>query len=294
MIVNENLQLLLNVGAITAEGPSWDEDDQVLYWVDIDGEKVHIYDPSTKKDKAIEVGQYVGSIVPRKSGGVIVAMHHGLYFLNTEDGKLDFVVDPEKDELNNRFNDGKCDISGRFFIGTMHFEEKEPTGSLYCLEPDHSIRTLLTNVTISNGIAWSPDNRIMYYIDSPTKRVDAFDYDVESGTISNRRTVVEIPDNSGVPDGMTSDSEGMLWVAHWGGWQVSRWDPYIGKQIDTIHVPAEMISSCVFGGDNLDELYITTARRGLSKKDLRKQPNAGGIFRIKVNVKGMPTYKYAG
>ncbi|MGC8612581.1 MAG: SMP-30/gluconolactonase/LRE family protein, partial [Athalassotoga sp.] len=258
------------------------------------GKKAHIYDPVTKTDKAIEVGQYIGSIVPRKSGGAVVAMHHGLYFLNTNDEKLTFISDPEESKVENRFNDGKCDAFGRFLVGTMHFEEKEPTGSLYCLEIDHSIKTMLGDVTISNGIAWSPDNRTMYYIDSPTKRVDAFDYDIESGSISNRRTVIKIPDNSGVPDGMTSDSEGMLWIAHWGGWQVSRWDPRTGKQIDVIHVPAEMVSSCVFGGTSLDELYITTAKRGLRGKDLKKQPDAGGIFRIKVNVKGMPTYKYAG
>jgi len=294
MIADENLELLLNVGAIVSEGPSWDETNKTLYWVDIDGKRVHIYDLTTKKDISIEVGQYVGSVVPRKSGGAVVAMQYGIYFFNTEDGKLTFISNPEKDKSMNRFNDGKCDAFGRFLVGTMHFEEKEPTGALYCLEPDHSIKTLLTDVTISNGIAWSPDNKIMYYIDSPTKHVDAFDYDIESGTIYNKRIVVRIPDNCGIPDGMTSDSEGMLWVAHWGGWQVSRWDPYTGKQIDKIHVPAKMVSSCVFGGTNLDELYITTARRGLNEKELRNQPNAGGIFKIKVGIKGMITYKYAG
>ncbi|MEM3844841.1 MAG: SMP-30/gluconolactonase/LRE family protein, partial [Candidatus Parvarchaeota archaeon] len=181
---------------------------------------------------------------------------------------------------------------GRFWAGTLNLEEKDPLGALYKIERNHSVTKMVDKVTISNGIAWSPDNRIMYYIDSPTKRVDAFDYDVESGTISNRRTVVEIPDNSGVPDGMTSDSEGMIWIAHWGGWKVSRWNPYNGKLIEVVNVPVERVTSCVFGGDNLDELYITTARRGLSKKDLRKQPNAGGIFRYKTHTKGMPTYFY--
>ncbi len=291
--MNGNLEMVLNV-AIVGEGASWDEDNDLLYWIDIDGKKVHIYNPATKKDREIDVGQYIGAIVPRKSGGAVVALHNGFYFLDLESEKLTFICDPENDKPNNRFNDGKCDVRGRFLAGTMPLDEKDPTGSLYCLEVDHSVRKLISDVTISNGIAWSPDNKIMYYIDTRTKRVDAFDYDVESGNISKRRTVVKIPENAGGPDGMTSDSEGMIWVAHWGGWQVSRWDPYTGKQIDAIHVPVERVSSCVFGGVNLDELYITTARRGLSKDELKKQPDAGGLFRIKVGIKGMPTYKYAG
>jgi len=293
-IMNDNLELVLNVGAIVGEGSSWDEDNQILYWIDIDGKKLHIYNPATKVDREIKVGQYIGTVAPRKSGGVVVALHHGFYFLSVENEQLTFITDPEKDKPFNRFNDGKCDVRGRFLAGTMPLDEKEPTGSLYCLDIDHSVRRMISNVTISNGIAWSPDSKIMYYIDTRTKHVDAFDYDVESGTISNRRTVVNIPENSGGPDGMTSDSEGMIWVAHWGGWQVSRWNPYTGKQIGAIRVPVERVSSCVFGGPNLDELYITTAKRGLSEDELKKQPDAGGLFKIKVGIKGMPTYKYAG
>lgn len=288
------LEMILNVGAIVGEGSSWDEDNHLLYWIDIDGKKVHIYDPTARTDKEIKLDQYIGAIVPRRSGNAVVAMHNGFYFLDLEEGQLNFISDPESDKPNNRFNDGKCDIHGRFLAGTMPLDEKDPVGSLYCLEIDHSVRKLIGDVTISNGIAWSPDSKIMYYIDTRTKRVDAFDYDVKSGNISNRRTVVQIPENVGGPDGMTSDSEGMIWVAHWGGWQVSRWNPYTGKQIGTIHVPVERVSSCVFGGTNLDELYITTARRGLNADELKKQPDAGGVFRIAVGIKGMPTYKYAG
>ncbi|BBJ27402.1 SMP-30/gluconolactonase/LRE family protein [Athalassotoga saccharophila] len=285
-IVNYKAELALKVDSILTEGPSWDEDKEVLYWVDIEGKKVHIFNPQKKVDKEIAVDQYVGAAVPTKSGELLLAMKNGFYFLNLENGHLTFISNPEQNKPFNRFNDGKCDCAGRFFAGTMSLNETDPTGALYCLETDRKIRKVLENVTISNGITWSPDNRTMYYIDSPNKCVDAFDYDPEDGTISNRRTIIVVED--GVPDGMTSDSEGMLWIAHWGGWQVSRWDPYKRKQIGSVKLPVEKVSSCVFGGAALDELYITTARKG----NVKGQPDAGGIFIVNPNVKGIPTYKY--
>lgn len=288
------LELVLDVNAILAEGPCWDEVEQLLYWVDIEGKKVHIYDPATNVDRAIDVGQHVGAIAVRKSGGAVLAMHHGIYFLDIKTEKLIPVCDPENDKPDNRFNDGKCDAAGRFWVGTLNFEEKDPLGALYCMEIDHSVRKILKGVTVSNGITWSPDNTVMYYIDSPTRQVVAFDYDIKTGSISNKRVVVEIPEGEGNPDGMTSDSEGMIWVAQWGGWQVSRWNPYTGELIDKIPVPVERVTSCIFGGKDLDELYITTARRGLEGEELKKQPHAGGIFRIKTGIKGLPTYKYGG
>lgn len=292
--MNGKLELVLDVNAVLAEGPCWDADNQLLYWVDIDGKKVHIYNPITDIDRSIDIGQHVGAIAIRKSGGAVLAMHHGFYFLDTVTGGLNPVYDPESDLPDNRFNDGKCDAAGRFWAGTQNFEEKEPLGTLYCMETDHSVRAVLKGITISNGITWSPDNKIMYYIDSATRQVVAFDYDIKTGAISNKRVVVRIPYGGGTPDGMTSDIEGMLWVAQWGGWQVSRWNPYTGELIDSIQVPVERVSSCIFGGKDMDELYITTARRGVEGDEIKRQPHAGGIFRVKTNVKGIMTYKYAG
>ncbi len=288
----EEVELLLDAKAIVAESPSWDVEKHLLYWVDIDGKKVHIYDPSKNEDKAIEAGQYVGAIAPKKSGGAILAMHHGIYFLNFETEKFTFVFDPESDKPDNRFNDGKCDAAGRFWAGTMSFGEKEPLGSFYRIDRDRSVTKMFDKVTVSNGIAWNPDNTIMYYIDTPTKIVFAFDFDLKTGSLSNRRTVVRVPDGQGSPDGMTSDSEGMIWVAHWGGWRVSRWDPRNGKLMEVVDIPVEKVTSCVFGGEDLDELYITTASRGLSSEDLKKQSHAGGIFELKTHVRGTPTYSY--
>ena len=178
--------------------------------------------------------------MPRKQGGMVLATERGFHLLDLESETLTQLADPESHLPNNRFNDGKCDRAGRFWAGTMAQDESATTGSLYCLDVDGTIRTLEDGcITISNGLGWSPDNKIMYYIDSPTKKVVAYDYDGESGMISHPRTVVTIPEGEGFPDGMAVDSDGMLWIAQWGGWQVSCWNPMTGEKMTSIPVPVE-------------------------------------------------------
>src|SRR5699024_7131844 len=167
--------------------------------------------PNMNENRTINVGQYVGAAVPRKSGGLLLALQNGFYSLDLQTEELTAITDPEKNLPNNRFNDGKCDVSGRFWAGTMPLDGEQGAGSLYCLDVDHTVKTKITDVTISNGITWSPDKRTMYYIDTPTHQVVAYDFNVEHGTISNKRVVVKIPHNMGGPDGMTADNEGMLW-----------------------------------------------------------------------------------
>jgi sugar lactone lactonase YvrE len=288
------VELVLDAKATLGEGPCWDHRSGKLYWVDIAGKRLHVFDPQSGQDRMIQLDQMVGAAVPRQSGGVVAALQHGLYQLDLDTEQLTLISDPEHHLEDNRFNDGKCDPAGRFWAGTTSHQELEPLGSLYCLEPDHTVRKAIDGVTVSNGLAWSPDGQTMYYIDSPTKRVVAYDFDVAAGALSRPRMVVAIAEDGGFPDGMTVDAEGMLWIAQWNGWQVSRWNPHTGELLSVIPVPVAQVSSCAFGGPNLDELYITTAGVRQTEEELAKQPYAGGIFRVKPGVAGLPAHFYAG
>ncbi len=283
--------------AVLGEGPSWDAENQVLYWVDIISGLVHIHTPGSPSEKTLQVRKFVSSVVPRKSGGIAVTLQRGYYGVELASGKIEPISEEvETDIAGNRFNDGKCDPAGRFWAGTMDMAERGPKAALYVLEKNHHLRKVLTGISISNGLGWSPDNRTMYYIDTPTRKVAAFDYAIESGTIENRRTVVdfEAQQQPGKPDGMAIDAEGMLWVAHWGGSRLTRWNPSTGALLETVTVPALQVSSCCFGGKNLEDLYITTARNNLDQKILDAQPLTGALFKIMPGVKGLPTYAFEG
>ncbi len=294
-----DVSLVADVQVALGEGPCWDEDRELLFWVDILGSSLHMYDPKSQTDRAIDVGQPIGAAVLRKSGGLVLALKDGFYALEFDDkschvGHLTPICEVEKDLAYNRMNDGKVDFAGRFWAGTMAMDEHADAGSLYVLDTNREVRKVLHPVTVSNGLAWSLDHQVMYYIDSPKMTVVAYDYDLATGNLANPRVVVRIPDGQGVPDGMAIDEEGMLWIAQWGGWRVSRYDPRTGELLDVIPVPAAHTSSCAFGGKNLDELYITTARDRIAAHDLPKQPHAGSLFRVKMGVRGLPSARYMG
>lgn len=288
----DSVELLIDAKVTLGEGPFWDADAGVLYWLDILSGQVFIYDPATGRNKSVDVGEHVGTIVPRKDGGAIVALQCGVATLDLDTGTFDVKCDPEKDLPQNRFNDGKCDPAGRFWAGTLSYSVDEGAGSLYCVDTDFSVKRMVENVTVSNGVVWSLDEKVMYYIDSPTRCVDAFDYDKLLGEITNRRTVIRFDKRLGFPDGMTIDEEGMLWIAQWGSASVGRWDPAGGKMLAKIDVPAKEVTACALGGENLDELYITTAREHISEEELKDYPLSGGLFRVKVDVKGVPLPKF--
>jgi sugar lactone lactonase YvrE len=290
----EKAELVLDAKAILGEGAAWVANRQRLYWVDIQGKKVHVYDPAEGSDRAIEVDQQVGTLAPREKGGLVLALERGLYFLDEDSGKTEFIADPESDQPTNRFNDGKCDPAGRFWGGTMSMVGGSKTGSLYRMDADLSVHKMVGNVSTSNGLIWSLDKRTMYYIDTPTMEVSAFDYDHTSGTISNRRAAVRVPEGEGRPDGMTIDAEGMLWVAMWEGWQVNRYNPQTGEKLDSIPVAAARVTSVAFGGPEMGDLYITTARLQMAGEELEGQPHAGGLFVARPGVRGMPAYAFAG
>jgi len=246
----------------------------------------------------VELDDFAGCIAPRKSGGLILALsgeegRSSFASLEVDSRKLTQIATLGDGPSNIRFNDGKCDPVGRFTAGTMDLSEKDPIGALYSFNGS-SVTRLLDGITISNGLTWSPDHKTFYYIDTPTREVRAFDYDLATGIMAAPRVAIYVPESLGWPDGMTSDMQGNLWIAMWGGAQVTRWNPNAGKLMEQIFVPAINVSSCIFGGANLNELYITSARKGLDEETLSRYPLTGGLFRLLTKVEGMPTFEFAG
>jgi sugar lactone lactonase YvrE len=287
-------ELLLDVHADLGEGPAWDAVAKRLYWVDIRAGDLHIFYPENRTDTSIPLGEMVGCVAPSSNGDLVAGLRGGFATLNLDTQKLTRLANPEGHLPGNRFNDGKCDPAGRFLAGTMDDAEKEASGALYSLSHNSLLKTLLTGLRISNGITWSPNYKIFYHIDTPSRQITAFDYDLATGEIAEPRTVIEVPPELGWPDGMTSDVQGMLWVAMWGRAKVTRWNPITGQLVEVFPIPAFNVTSCIFGGADLTELFITSARKGLSTEQIAKYPLSGGLFRIKTEIQGMPTFVFGG
>ena len=288
-------ELVLNVRAELGEGPMWDAASGTLYWVDLFAGLVHRYQPASGLTGSVEVGEIIGCVVPRQSGGLLAATTTGIYHLDPATGAKTRVSAIEADRPETHFNDGKVDPAGRFWFGSIAVDRTtDVLGDLYSLEPNLTVTHRLHGVDNTNGMDWSPDGRTMYYIDSLTRQVTAYDYDAASGAIANPRPLVTLPEGTGVPDGMTVSVDGTLWVAHWGGARVTRWHPATGALLQTIAVPANLTTSCAFAGPALDELYITTARYQEPITALAAQPFAGGLFRYRTNTKGRPAAVFPG
>ena len=286
------IELVVDYQARLGEGPLWDVKSQRLYWVNILDGEIHMYEPMTDTNETIKLDSYVGCVALTERDELIAGLTDGFYLVNPKTNALTVLERTEEPSLQTRYNDGKCDPAGRFWAGTMSLVGEEKVGALYCMESDHSVRKKIDHVSISNGLAWSGDHQTMYYIDTPERCIFAYDYEIETGEISNQRRVVEIPKEEGSPDGMTIDVDGMLWVAHWGGAQVACWNPFTGEKVCSIAVPALQVTSCTFGGPDLDELYITTARNGMTEEQLKQYPQSGGVFRIKLDTKGLAADRF--
>jgi len=287
------LRCVVDVRTEVGEGPVWDDREGVLWWVDIKGQQLFRFDPASGDNHARAMPEQIGCVVPRENGGLIGAFRTGFKFIDPATGAVTPVADPEPDKPGNRFNDGKCDRRGRLFAGTMDNAEVACTGTLYRLDPDHSMHVMRREVSISNGLDWSPDDRIMYYTDSPRRAIWAYDYDLATGAMTNERVFARIADDAGVPDGLCVDAEGFVWGAHWGGWRVTRYDPD-GSIDRVLEMPVPQASSCTFGGPDLSTLYVTSAAFGMSAADLAKAPQAGGLFAIEVGVQGQRPCRFAG
>lgn len=285
-------EYVYRAGAILGEGPAWDEARQALWWVDIERCAIHQFVPAVSEDYAWLLPCRVSFAIPTERGDLVVGTENGLGRFDLHSGAFTPVANPESNLPWNRFNDAKCDPAGRLWAGTMAVSEVPELGSLYCVDASWTITRHIERVSISNGLAWSLDGGTMYFIDSPTQCVEAFDFDAQSGRLSNRRTVIEIAD--AFPDGMCIDARGNLWIALWSGWSVVCIDPRTGRKIAKVEVPVCDVTSCCFGGKDFADLYITTASRDLDAEGRTAQPLAGGIFRAQPGVRGLRTQCFAG
>jgi hypothetical protein len=274
------------------EGPVWDELTQCIYWIDIVNSKIIEYDINNGKERHIETGSMIGSFALTEDGNIIAALQEGIALINRTTGEKKIIASPEKNSTSNRFNDGKCSPDRHFWAGTMSLNEADSSGYLYSIDSHYKVRVHEKGLTISNGLCWSLDKKYFYFIDTPTLQVIRYDY--LNGEIQNKQSIIHIDaKKDGYPDGMTIDAEGNLWIAHWGGWQVTRWDPQTGKQVDAIRLPVSQVTSICFGGSKLDELFITSARRGLTAEHLQLEPLAGATLRVlKTGYRGLPFYRF--
>lgn len=283
------VRCIWDAGAALGEGPVWVAREHALYWVDIKGGQIHSLSPATGARSSWSTPQQPGSLAPAVDGGFIGAFRNGFAKISLGEAEivLEAIADPEEDRPGNRFNDGKVDGKGRFWAGTMDDHEKDPSGVLYRLDPDLSWRSLDDGYVVTNGPAFSPDGRTLYHTDTFAGLIHAFDL-ADNGSLGNKRPFVRIPTDRGYPDGMTVDADGCLWVAHWGGWGLSRFDPE-GKLCGQIDLPVAQVTSCAFGGSDLTQLFITTAAIGLDAQARRRQPLAGGLFICEPGVAGLPS-----
>ena len=287
-----DFEVAVEAAAELGEGPRWDAASATLLWVDITLKRVHRYDPATGEDTVRCVSDVVSLALPRRQGGVVVGLPDGLHLLDGEPSSPGIVA-IESERADTRTNDGACDAAGRLWVGTMALDERSSSGALYRVDSDFSLTTILRGTTISNGLGWSPSGLEFYFIDSPTRRVDVFDCDPETGALEGRRPFAAVEVEGALPDGLAVDAEGAVWVALHGGWGLNRYSPD-GELTAELRLPVAKVTSCCFGGPGLRDLYVTTRREGLSPTERHEQPLAGSLLRLDADVAGLPTYAFAG
>jgi L-arabinonolactonase len=287
------IDCVLPVEALLGESPVWCQIDKVLYWVDIKQPAVHRFNPATGSSETWPMAEDVGCLALRKLGGGIVALRSGFAYFDFCTGGVRRLASPLQGQPDMRFNDGRCDRRGRFWAGTLHEKRHRGTAGLYRFDPDGRCTQIFGGVTVSNGIAWSPDSLTMYFADSWARTIFSFDFDLDSGTPHNERIFAELPHGSGVPDGATVDAEGFLWSANFDGGRITRYAPN-GTVDRVIWMPVQRPTSCVFGGEDFGILYVTSASLNLTDRQRMEAPLAGGIFAVDPGVKGLPEPRFAG
>lgn len=291
--VRRSAEPVLDARAVLGECPVWDDDGSRLLWVDIERGQVHRLDPATGRDDVRAVGQPVGAVACRAASGLVLALRDGFGLLEAGASQVRLLAAVEAERRDHRMNDGACDAHGRFWAGTASTRPKGDTGTLYRLDGDGRVTPVIVGVGMSNGIGWSPDGRLMYYVDSAAGALDVLDFEPAAGSVSQRRRLVSIPSATGIPDGLAVDAAGAVWLAAWGSGRVLRYTPD-GALDAEITVPVSQVTNCAFGGADLRDLYITSAAGGLDAGQRARQPHAGGIFVARPGVQGLPAARFAG
>jgi sugar lactone lactonase YvrE len=286
-------ECVLDIKASLGECPVWSVDEQSLYWIDINAPSLNRFDPLTGGNTAWPMPEAIGCFALRESGGFVAALRSGIWF-GDRDGKLRRkIADAPYDPAHHRFNDGRTDPQGRFWAGSMNENRDAATAALYCMDVDHALIPMISGITISNGLAWSPDSRTMYHADTPTRMIRAWDFDPASGGVSNQRVFARFLGENERPDGGAVDREGCYWSALYRGGKVVRLSPR-GEMLAEVPLRAMCPTMCAFGGPDLKTLYVTTARQRREPEELARLPQSGGIFAMRVDVPGMAEPKFAG
>jgi D-xylonolactonase len=292
--VAAEVSCVAETGCVLGEGPVWDTRSQTLLFVDIKDPAVHSLDPATGRTTRWPMPQRIGAIGLRQNGGLVGAFKNGFGFIDPATGAVTPIADPEAHLPDNRFNDGKVDPLGRFWASTMDDAEQRRTGHLYRLDPDCSVARFEAGFVVTNGIDWSSDGATLYFVDSASRIIYAYAFDMASGTPGSRRVFARLPEADGYPDGLTVDAEDHVWGAHWDGGRVTRYRPD-GTVERVVTLPAPRCTSCCFGGNDLDTLFVTTARIGLDASALRAAPLSGGVFAVTgLGVRGRPAGRFGG
>ncbi|WPR74502.1 SMP-30/gluconolactonase/LRE family protein [Algoriphagus sp. NG3] len=277
---------------LLGESPYWSSFRQSFFWVDIENGKLFEYSLSSGLTNIKSFPHRLTLILEGRENELILALDRKIASYDLETENLKWLAEVEHDLSLNRFNDGKCDAKGRLWIGTLSTKFTEGSAALYRVGKDLNPEKQLDNLSISNGIAWTADNQTMYFIDTPTRQIKAYSFQLETGNIRFERVAVEIPEELGMPDGMCIDQEGKLWVGHYGGGGVHCWDPESGELLQKIEIPAPNVTSCCFGGSDLDLLLITTAQENMSSEELQSFPKSGDVFLVKMETKGFEANRF--
>jgi sugar lactone lactonase YvrE len=293
MTASDAFSCVLDIRASLGECPLWSPAEQALYWVDINAPSLNRFDPKSGGNVAMPMPEAIGSYAFRESGGFVVALRSGIWLCDAQ-GRLErCVAEAPYDVRRYRFNDGRCDPQGRFVVGTMNEAQDGPSATLYRVDRDFTITALFSDMTISNGLAWSPDGRTMFHSDTPARTVHAFDYDAATGTPRNGRVFARWSGASQRPDGGTTDAAGHYWSAFYGDARLVELAPD-GTRVADHPLPAMCPTMCAFGGPDLRTLYVTTARQKRDAAELARYPQSGGIFAKRVAAPGRPEVLFRG